>query len=593
MKKSYLLFLLMISLFMMSCGNHFFNPRYYYNKSSSSSSSSSDGLTIEEVEPPAEIPADEDPFKVNSDYNNPNYGGYDASKFDSWLFKASFRDDKLPVYNFFEDNTRSWIAGGADWNNIPANFYKANNGENQASGYSISDMSIYKYDKDNPLYDDNGYLPGRMDRFRFYAIKGKAVIVDLKQYLIAVDTYSKFVFAFGAITETEKAINGDLVPMKFEAIELHADKKHFYEYDPIGYVDKSGEVVFYQHYVDEFVANPTGYSPKQHGYDKMAEHNKLKPGKSPYVPLNSNTEASSEDKIKFESDINQYLGTEYKYRNYIGYQKSPTGEKDQIDLNAWKNAGYAGLSLTLYTYKLESDKQTLTVTEKIFPNAQATTKTYKLSMINTAYKATYANTANPSDTLSISIVKNDNGENTISVSGTVLDKNFQDYGPIFVDRARGTTFKYQNGSDNTYDLSFLSTFVDTGATHAKIRDLTFKFNNDGTEFTMTYYRTHVYGLIPGSEEYKEQKFRLARFDSDAANTWTAKYECTTETGTLGNYARVVFRKGDYSSTTNPTADEIGDSMLVSMVLHSIDFWESPTINTGLDLVRPFTFLKCT
>ena len=586
MRKSYLLFLLIISMFMMSCGGHFFNPRYYYNRSSSDSSNGGDNsVNVPEVTPPAEIPADEDPFKVNSDYNNPNYGGYEASKFDKWLFKASFRDDKLPVYNFFDDGTKSWIGGGRDWNNIPANFYNPNDGENKASGYGISGMSIYKYDRDNPLYDDKGYLPGRMDRFRFYSIQGKAVIVSLKQYLIAVDTYSKFVFAFGAITDTEKAVNGDLVPIKFEAIELHAEKKDFYEYDPIGYVDKTGEVVLYQHYVDEFVANPTGYSPKQHGYDNYAEHNKLKPGKSPYVPLNSNTEASPADKAKFESDINQYLGIEYKYRNYVGYQKSPTGEKDQIDLASWVKAGYAGLSLTLYTYKLESDKQTLTVTEKLFPSSSVTTtKKYKLSMINTAYKATYTNETNSSDTLSISIVQNDNGENTISVSGTVLDKNFQDYGPIFVDRARGTTFKYQNGSDNTYDLSVLSTFVDTGATHAKIRDLTFKFNNDGTEFTMTYYRTHVYAFIPGSEEYKEQKFRLARFDSDAENTWTAKYECTTETGTLGNYARVVFRKGDYSSTTNPTADEIGDTMRVSMVLHSIDFWESPTINEGLNLV---------
>ncbi|MBW5390945.1 hypothetical protein, partial [Brachyspira hampsonii] len=390
-------------------------------------------------------------------------------------------------------------------------------------------------------------------------------------------------FAFGAITATE-TVFGDKVPSKFEAIEYYGSKIHFYEYDPIGYVKQTGEVVFYQHYKDEFVANPTSYLPKQHGYDNYAEHAETKPGKSPYVPLVSNTEASEEDKAKFENDIDQYINIEYKYRNYVGYQKSPTGEKAQIDLDSWLKAGYAGLSLTLYTYKLETDKQTLTVTEKLFPSSSVTTKKYKLSMINAAYKATYTNETDSSDSLSVSIVQNDSGENTISVSGTVLDKDFEDYGPIFVDRARGTTFKYQDNDDNTYDLSVVSTFVDTGATHAKIRDLTFKFNSDGTEFTMTYYRTHVYGLIPGSEEYKEQKFRLARFDSDAGNTWTAKYECTTETGTLGNYARVVFRKGDYDSTTNPTADEIGDSMLVSMVLHSIDFWESPTVNTGLDLV---------
>ncbi|MEI0525941.1 hypothetical protein R4K54_08445 [Brachyspira murdochii] len=587
MKKNYFLFFVIISMFMMSCGGHFFNPRYYYNRSSSSSSSSSEDFVIADVETPEEIPAEEDPFKIDSVYNDPNYGGYDASKFDSWLFKASFRDDKLPIYNFFDDSSRSWIAGGKDWNNVPADFYKANDNENEASGYGITGMSIYKYDKDNPLYDDNGYLPGRMDRFRFYSIQGKAVVADLKQYLIAVDTYSKFVFAFAAITEVEKVVI-DLVPTKFEAIEFHADKKHFYEYDPIGYVDSTGTVIFYQHYETEFVKNPTGYTPRQHGYDDYAQHNKLKPGKSPYVALNSNTEASEEDKKTYEEDIKNYV-KEYKYRNYVGYQKASTGEKDQIDLDAWKESGYSELSLTLYTYNLTDEGNTLTITTKEFNSTSTTSKTYKLSMINSADRATYTNVSDSKDSLSISIVKNDSGSNTISVSGTVLDENFEDYGPIFVDRARKTTFKYSG----SFDLSVFSTFVDTGATHAKIRDLTFTFNDDGTEFTMTYYRKHIYGIIPGSEEYKEQKFKLARFDSDAENTWTAKYECTTETGSLGNYVRVVFRKGDYNSTTNPGPDEIGDTMRMSMTLHPVEgVWDmgfitvpdDPTSNLGLDLV---------
>ena len=577
-KLLFIVYFSIAALFLTSCGGHFFNPRYYYNKSSSSLSSGDGGVNIPEVEPPEEIPADEDPFKVNEDYNNPNYGGYEASKFDKWLFKASFRDDKLPIYTFFEDNTRSWIPGGMDWNNIPANYYQGKNGENKAQGYDIKNLTVYKYDRDNPLYDDKGYLPGRMDRFRFYSINGESGVgpinAPLKQYLIAVDTYSKFVFAFGKITEVQDFV-GQKVPIGFEAIELHGDKKHFYEYDPIGYADSTGEVVFYQHYVDEFVANPTSYTPKQHGYDKIAEHNKTKPGKSPYVPLNSNTEASEEDKKIYQEEIKKYVN-EYKYRNYSGYQKSPTGEKDQIDLEAWKKSGYLGLSLTLYTYNLTDNGNTLTITTKEFNStASSPVKTYKLSMINTSYKATYTNESDPSDTLSISIVKNDSGNNTISVSGTLLDPNFQDYGPIFVDRAKNTEFKYSG----SFYLTFASSFVEH-VFGADIRDLTFTFNHDGTEFTMSYYYDGK--EIGFKEEFRTQKFRLARFDSDAANTWTAKYECTTKGATLGRYARVVFRNGE--GTTNPGPDEIGTVMRVSMTLHSIDFAESPTINTGLDLV---------
>ena len=571
-KSNFLLFLVLISAFMMSCGRYSFNPRYYYGKNSSYSSDEDGVIDIPEVAPPKEIPAEEDPFKVESEYNNPNYGGYDAGKFDSWLFKASFRDDKLPIYTFFDDTTRYWTAGGMDWNSIPANYYLGKDGENKAQGYAIKNLTVYKYDKDNPLYDDKGYLPGRMDRFRFYSINGVSGVASinapLKQYLIAVDTYSKFVFAFGKITGTESFMGQD-VPSKFEAIEFHGDKKDFYEYDPIGYVTITGEVAFYQHYIDEFVANPTSYTPKQHGYDNYAEHNKTKPGKSPYVPLNSNTEASDEDKKKYEEDIKQYA-KEYKYRNYSGYQKSPTGEKGQIDLDAWKKAGYLGLSLTLYTYKLEDNGNKLTITEEYFNSNEKKVKTYNMSLINTEYKATYTNISDTKDSLSVSIVKNDAGNNTISVSGTVLDENFQDYGPIFVDRAKNTKFKYSG----SFYLTIVSSFVDHFL-GADIKDLTYKFNSDGTEFTMSYY--YKGKGIGTKEEYREHKFKLARFDSDAANTWTAKYECTTLSGTLGKYTRVVLRK-DGALINGAEKDTMVRS---SMTLHSIDFWEDPKSDAGL------------
>lgn len=574
-KSNFLLFLVLISAFMMSCGRYSFNPRYYYGKNSSYSSDEDGVIDIPEVAPPKEIPAEEDPFKVESEYNNPNYGGYDAGKFDSWLFKASFRDDKLPIYTFFDDTTRYWTAGGMDWNSIPANYYLGKDGENKAQGYAIKNLTVYKYDKDNPLYDDKGYLPGRMDRFRFYSINGVSGVASinapLKQYLIAVDTYSKFVFAFGKITGTESFMGQD-VPSKFEAIEFHGDKKDFYEYDPIGYVTITGEVAFYQHYIDEFVANPTSYTPKQHGYDNYAEHNKTKPGKSPYVPLNSNTEASDEDKKKYEEDIKQYA-KEYKYRNYSGYQKSPTGEKDQIDLEEWKKAGYLGLSLTLYTYNLSSDGNTLTVTTEEFDSTSSSSKTYKLSMINSAYKATYTNISDPSDTLSISIVQNDNGNSTISVSGTVLDENFQDYGPIFVDRVRNAKFDKRGKTSIPPGGTFTHSMGET------VNGTRYEFNADGTEFTLILdgIADNGWGDLDPTPVTVRHHFKLARFDSDAANTWTAKYECTTLSGTLGKYTRVVLRK-DGALINGAEKDTMVRS---SMTLHSIDFWEDPKSDAGL------------
>lgn len=492
--KLLFLFIMIIAVFMVSCGGHFFNPRYYYNKSSSSSSGNNT-INIPEVEAPPEVSADEDPFKVNSDYNNPNYGGYEASRFDSWLFKASFRDDKLPIYTFFDDNSRSWIGGGMDWNNIPANYYQGKNGENKAQGYDIKNLTVYKYDRDNPLYDDKGYLPGRMDRFRFYSINGESGVgpinAPLKQYLIAVDTYSKFVFAFGKITEVQDFV-GQKVPIGFEAIELHGNKIHFYEYDPIGYVDKTGEVVLYQHYIDEFVANPTSYSPKQHDYPNYAEHSKAKPGKSPYVPLNSNTEANNEDQQKYKDEIKKYLG-EYKYRDYSGYKPSDTS---LMNLEEWRNGGYAGKSLVLYKYQFTKEDQLVIQEEKFGDLISGSSKTYNLKIINTSYKAIYENANDPKDTLSVSIVQNDNGVNTISINGKVLDKNFNDYGAIFTDRVMGA--KFVRGS------------------------VSYEFNSDGTEFIM-------------KDGSKSWTYTLSRFDNDPNNNNRAAYGVPEGTwGTAGD-----------------------------------------------------------
>ena len=578
MKRNFILFLLLMLsvLFISSCARGF-NPMYYYNKRTESLSGG-DSSNNPPPTPPEEIPEDEDPFKVDNDYNKPDYGGYDASQFDKWLFKVSFRGDKLPIYVFFDDSSRAWSSGALDWRNKSADFYKANDGENKVYGTVVGDVNItslkiYKYNKENPLYDSIGYLPGRMDRFRFYSIDGEASVSPLKQYLIAVDTYSKFVFAFGAITGT-KNVAGDDVPIEFEAIEYHADKKHFYEYDPIGYVDKSGSVVLYQHYEEEFVKVPTSYVPKQHGYDNYAEHNKFKPGKSPYVPLNNNTEATPEQKEQFESSIKEFVGKTFKWRDYIGYQKSPTGDKDQINLEEWKNAGYAGKSLILYTYKLENNASTLTITEEDYNSGEKKTRTYNMSLVNTEYKATYTNTVDSSESISITIVKNDSGNNTISVSGTVLDENFQDYGPIFVDRVKNAVFDKRGNTSIPPGGTFTHSMGET------VNGTRYEFNEDGTEFTLILdgIADDSWGDLSGNQVTKKYYFKLARFDSDAPNTWAAKYECTNLSGTLGKYSRVVLRK-DGSAIINGAEK---DTMIrSSMTLHSIDFWEDPKSDAGL------------
>ncbi len=286
MKKLHIL-LVAIMLMLIACARPF-DSRYYYNQRVDSSKGDNNVDTTPET-PPEAVDPNEDPF-LNGDWNKPNYGGYDASKFDTWLFKASFQKDKLPIYTFFNDTQgRYWMPGGKDWNDKPAYYYKGIDGENYADSSfvtaNITGLTVYKYKSENPLYSSSGYLPGRIDRFNFYSIDGKAAIVTLKQYLIAVDTYSKFIFAYGKITKVDTVFGGEKVPMGFEAIEKYAEKRPFFEYDPIGYIKDDGSVVLFEHYIQEFVASPTTYEPKIHPeFTNMAEHNEKGQGYSPYLP---------------------------------------------------------------------------------------------------------------------------------------------------------------------------------------------------------------------------------------------------------------------------------------------------------------------
>lgn len=332
MKKiNILIFLASASFFIFSCGGNFFNPKYYYGKSNN-------GLYAEEEAPPPPpeyVDAASDPFKVG-EWNNINYGGYDGSKFDSeWMFKASFDAGKgnLPIY-MFSTLSKKWFPGGVDWKGKQAYYYIPETGLNKVYNVTIlgtiniDPLKIYKYNGDNPLYAKSGYLEGRMDRFRFYSIDGKASI-ELKQYLIAVDTYSKFVFAYGKITATGELL-GNIYPKDFRAIEYYAKRIPFYEYDPIGYVDKSGEVVLYDDYTSEFPKDPTGYEPKQHGYEEMASHSKNGQGRSPYLSKHNNDKYKITITVKELKNISvrsrtKVFGIPGKPGDYAGFTYSIAG----------------------------------------------------------------------------------------------------------------------------------------------------------------------------------------------------------------------------------------------------------------------------
>ena len=300
MKKIYLL-LAIISIFIMSCSGHFFNPKYYYGSSSSSSEGntgggSGPGEDIDTGEP--ENP-DEDPF-IKGDWNKPYYNGFDGNQIKDWFPRISFDGQNVPIYEF-KIESRQWNTGNPT---LSEYYFDASGDGNTAQGIAIKPMTIYKYEFKNPLIDPNGKYNSsdRMKRFLFYRIVGESKVLgigaDLDQYLIAVDIYSKLVFAYAKIVGTYDVMGND-VPNDFEAAEYHGERRNFYEYDPIGIVHSDGRVTLYEEYKNEMRQSATKFFPQVHNPDRaMASYDG--PGTSPYFNKNSDLN-KKEMKLTFTS----------------------------------------------------------------------------------------------------------------------------------------------------------------------------------------------------------------------------------------------------------------------------------------------------
>lgn len=242
--------------------------------------------------PEPQYDADADPFKKAEENGiGPDYGGFSASWFDDrWVLpKMSFDGNNIPVCRF-DSRLTGWKT---EYRPTEEYSYNANDEGNTAlAGLSIRPMQIYQYRGKNPLASP--YCPynssENIKRFRFYRFVGKAIgSISLDQFVIAVDTYSKFVFAYAAVTE----LNNFSIPQEYEPVELHSeDGRPFYEYDPIGYVQEDGTVVRYRQYEEDMETDrAVNYLPRIHSPaeypdfpETVARHDPEGQGRSPYYP---------------------------------------------------------------------------------------------------------------------------------------------------------------------------------------------------------------------------------------------------------------------------------------------------------------------
>ena len=399
MKKN-LMILIMLSLAFYSCGNSFggFDPRTYNLKPAGNEITSPDEVVPE----PPPVPEGEDPFKKPENTNPDEI--FDDAKFNLWNLRITVINNKNVPFYVFDTDKSSWTGG-----NVPYNEYLYSGPNIKAQGYTISGMRYYMYKFKNPVFKpDSSYNIGvhgeRMERFYFYRFKGNAPVgPSLDNYVIAIDTYKKLIFAY-AVPIKYQSVVGNKVPVAWGSVDNNTKNddggtRPFYEYDPIGYVTAEGVVTIYPWFIS--LLGSGKYDPiidEKHTDVASA----MKAGKSPYFVT---YEEGERDPFR------------EAFRNKI-YSLRYTDENRGID------------TLTLHSYEFSYDGNTLEhkTTEWFGDGSSTTVETFA------AYEKVDENTAKY-------------GGFTFKIEGKKLLKGDKHIGtdgyneaPIFLDRVKGAKF---------------------------------------------------------------------------------------------------------------------------------------------------------
>ena len=260
------------------------------------------------------------------------FGTFATAKFGNWKFSSNFSASNVPEPKY--GGTVTWESAPEDKN--PEREKYGGSESASAGSNSISTMTYYRYCGKNPfnlytsetydVYGEDGKPTGQKEalikRFIFYRFTGKGGgVVDLDNALVAVDTYTKLVFAFAKPIKF-KSVFGNQVPTKWAPVDTHSTgpggkKYRFYQYDPAGYVTEDGTF----HLNDTYKGNLAGSN-----YDPTFT------GKSPYVGYVGNASGENNGYV-----INGTLTVKAKYLENVSVtdEKWAWGDHGQGDGSDW------------------------------------------------------------------------------------------------------------------------------------------------------------------------------------------------------------------------------------------------------------------
>ena len=366
MKKNYLFLLFIISIVIISCGGHFFNPKYYYNKKpvldgggdidNPDIGGGGEGLAPED-----------DPFN-NDDgtkpWNEPDYGGFTLD-LDNLVIRADFDGDNRPRYRL-EKGT---------WDPYPASNAYQNGGDLScaAGSFNIGSVTYYLYKGKNPNYSiDSKYnQSSRLDRFYFYRLKGSSAGKDVNNYLICIDKYSKLVFAF-AVPMAWQDVFIKYMPIKWGAVEsggeVYFNKtegiQYFYEYDPVGIVHSDNTIEIYDWCLDS-IGNNKLYGPRVEGnkidLDRPIASEGFA-GRSPYMPIK--VETGTKDNITIMAKSMKNINTKSK-AGYLDWVSPTYPDSTKLE---WAYFTYA-ISAAAYDADLPTELLNI---EELYPDGVST-----------------------------------------------------------------------------------------------------------------------------------------------------------------------------------------------------------------------------
>ena len=430
-----------IAFLFFSCNHGFLkDPRLYNAKKSVQETT----ITVA-PEPSLGLTGGIDAFDLVDKWYNKSDEGFPATEFANMSLVGTYFDNSnVPQYAMAAGNV--WQPGDSS----KSEFVHAKAPDTTGQGYGISNVYWYAYRGKNPLYAADGAYNTqlqkttegnpKLSRFYFYRFTGDTLSPSLDNFLFAVDTYSKFMFAFAYPTKME-SVFGNNVPKAWgptDGSPFLGTTYQFYMYDPVGYVEKVDgkyNVVMYDWFKNNLakgIYQPTlgGLNDKSEG-TAYTEEAKKEAGGQGTSPFNNHTVDF------FSQNMELLLGKTFQRREKVGDE----------------------YGLVLYKYSIEKKDDNIIIKRTAESWKGFETKTplepveYTIGEGISATEGTLSSGDNAD--LSFSLTNLSRTLTIIDADGKTLEeavKDFNDPTPSFRQRVQGITYekgktKYEFNSD--------------------------------------------------------------------------------------------------------------------------------------------------